>query len=194
MDNYKNKLQELCQKQRWILPKYSTTSVDGGWISTVTVNDKNFVGNAFSSKINAEQDVAMKALDNIKIISTTYSHPITPSEYIFIDLENVQTPIQPNVKFTENQYVVGVINIKSNLMAFETELRSKLELIICPSNKRDASDVVLIMHIDKLITLDMIDKTKWIYIVSRDHILETLTEILINRGYKVSCISTLFMQ
>lgn len=186
--NAKNQLQEFCQKRKLSIPIYNTIAVSHpitGWRSSITFSDIEYTSDVFPSKVKAELHVAELVLNDTITNLPTYRHPEQPDAYVFIDLENVPIPIDVNIRFKSTAYVVGILSSNSALTAFESELKSKMELIISPCTMHDGADVEIIMHITSLIIDDKIPKDKWIYIVSKDKLLETFANILIQRGFKV---------
>jgi hypothetical protein len=95
--SFKNKLQEYCQKNKLGFPTYSTQRCGGSnhkplFESTLTLNEKLFVGVKSSSKKEAEQNVA--ELCYSILFSSLKPEEIHPSKpfIVYIDLEN-----KPNV-------------------------------------------------------------------------------------------------
>jgi len=75
---HKSKLQELCHRRRWSLPKYSAIHVDGpphnpSFKGTVFVNGLTFTSSeTFNSSGEAQNQAAMKAFLNFtSLLSST---------------------------------------------------------------------------------------------------------------------------
>ena len=57
--SFKNTLQEHYQKLHLPVPEYTTIQNEGGlWVSSLTINNKTYVGETKSKKIDAEQSTA----------------------------------------------------------------------------------------------------------------------------------------
>jgi len=89
--SFKIQLQELCQKQNDVLPKYLTEYVGGEdhapkWKSFVFVYEDSYEGAIRSRKKDAENSAAQEALRNI--LSSSIGEENSKQPLILIDLEN----------------------------------------------------------------------------------------------------------
>jgi len=188
--NYKNKLQEYCQKNKLQMPIYNSYS-NGvevlEWSSKVTVCDKTYeTTNVWRSKKEAEQAVASIAYDDIctkatpEIIPQPLLNTLTDkTRYIFIDLEN----IQPNL----TDISVPKENINCFLSTYSSVNADKYKNVstihTINFSESDSADYLLTFTAAEIsVNASKFDE---FIIVSRDRKMAILAYILHTKGFDV---------
>lgn len=180
----KNKLQEYFQKNKiFPLPKYETDLVGGEphkpkFQSSISFKNENFKSDVFSTKKDAEQDVAQKVLEKIENTHkdvSLYDPPKTFKRYILIDLENISVN---DIKFDES-YIVGFMS-HGSLYDKKDYFSQCMDVKVAYSSTRDSADVLLIMFLTSITineaTKNPNDRTP-IYIVTKDHFASAVVDI-----------------
>jgi hypothetical protein len=194
--NYKNKLQEFCQKDNLGFPIYTSTYTDLLWKSSVSWNELKFNSTLeHNNKRSAEQDAAKNAyvyfMTNINQcsskINTTIDNQVDGEDLknpyktiILIDLEN----IQPDIFQISNGQLYEIHCFLSNFSTVNTQKYSNHSVHIINSGANNAADHLLTFKTGELCTHNKPENTIF-NIVSRDKTSEILVKILQDKGYKV---------
>lgn len=181
--NAKNILQEYCQKNGFNLPSYQTSkTLDGLFISEVTVHHKKYNGKAFSKKRDAEVDAADKA--NQKINKENFDKKIIYQNGekwgIFIDLENKQKiyeELEQYYHLNKSQIDIYIFITKNHILSQKEYQYATIYTI--DSMMRDAVDSYLIFILGRFF-----NRYQNFIIVSGDHYAKTMEEILVKEGKK----------
>jgi hypothetical protein len=138
----KSRLQELCQKNCWILPTYTNQCIGGSchcpiFVSSVCVNDIVYKGGQKPNKKAAENDaalIALETLETLKLEDTKEKSPLqeTPLQYndkrlIFFDIENtigIFRKFVTECKIPNNTYVIGYMSAHHHMRDKLAELTS----------------------------------------------------------------------
>lgn len=188
--NFKNKLQEHCQKHKLPLPKYRSKIVGGSdhqpiWISVVecTWNDKKFRGTEDATKTLAEHSAAEQVLIDIeqelksKIVD--FDHNIGKKKTVMIiDIENM--PKFPDLLTNDIYQLIDVFAIIGQYHhAVDKELNPKINKLISPSSRSNGSDTYIQVLTGSLLTRNYYE----LYIfVSRDTFVHSLAEMVEHRS------------
>lgn len=209
--NYKNKLQELCQKSKQQLPRYTVYSNGPAhitkWIADVTVCGKKFHTTRSHDKlILAEQEAACIAYDYLQSrslpASTSQSHQqLIPS----LQLPPLQQPQQSEeILFIPKNLKVVFVDLENIKMTAPIELPnyifygfhstystvsldkipSHIITIVIDSPHSEATDHSMTFHASR-ISLKYNKSTTNFIILSRDKSSAILTHLLKTEGYNV---------
>jgi len=194
--NYKNILQEYCQKNRLAFPRYTTFCTDTyptRWYGTIELNSVVLPTNTdFTNKTDAEQNLAAAMLAHIQPYLQLHQQatqpqtprlPLTPrlstlspldqTYNVLIDLENLQpriSHISPNVTVTCFLSTFSTIN---------TTPYKHCTIVLIDSGLPEAVDHALTFYAASI----PLEHT--VVIVSRDRSSEVLAYLLKSRGQKV---------
>jgi len=179
--SFKNKLQEIYQKQNKKLPKYSTYESDKKllWISEVELYDgKKYIGDLCKRKNEAEETAATYAFNDVKIeklpITNKYDLPRT---VILVDIENMPKIID-ELYDVENMDIYGFIGENHHLV--KKEYGDKVIKIISPSNRKDGTDTCMQVYVGYLLMENNYDR----YIVAtKDHYGPALADIITTNNF-----------
>jgi len=206
--NYKNQLQEFCQKYNLELPKYQIEELhrpdtQNWFTATVDVNLHFYRGPVRNSKREAELAVAEIAYldiqDKITHRKIVYKGPVTS---ILIDVENKPKIIEELYEWVEinkspHLIVIGVISANHPLVLSGSLFRStsgywqpneKTSIIKVNSTRADASDTWLSFLAGKLLGQGMLGSR--CLIISHDHFAHSLAECLQEHGVKCQVVVT----
>lgn len=91
--SHKNRLQEICQRRKTLLPNYEHERIDIGWKSTVTLGEDQRFSGVGRTKKEADQIAANEALNHIDSLVAVPEERKTQFKFagcalILIDLEN----------------------------------------------------------------------------------------------------------
>lgn len=153
----KNQLQEFFQKLKQPLPKYSTASINDNsyWQSTVNIGNKQYTGEPFKTKVEAEQSAALLCLNSLTNSSNSnglinellplYQLPLNANTYVFIDIESVPHIVNTQLNYPPETAILGFLSSYHHLNVEPklTQLKSKLSLNFINSTERDATDHLL---------------------------------------------------
>lgn len=189
--NYKNIIQTHLSQLGIPPPIYNTRRVDGTdhspvFVSEVTVLNQRYVSDRKANKKTAELDVAKKVLtahNNFipdPTLLTTKSNSLLPLDliktntYIYIDVENIQTCCDDlsNMFDYDPSNVICCLST-SHALASRSYKGTK---VLFPSDRKDACDIGMIMHITILLEHSEVDR---IIIVTQDHFAGALRDLLV---------------
>lgn len=209
MINYKNKLQEFCQKRSLDLPVYQTV-YDNGFRSSVMIKlikSQNNIqdiqdtgniqesGDIFNNKKAAEQSAASKMLNRISEIlhqkTINYTIPDNENVYILIDMENIHIGNYfEQKKFSSNIHFIGFAT--ENHPALSIPYPELLKIVTIKSDRKDATDLLIVWYTSSLIENNEVNK---IMIVTKDHFGSGLVDIIntmeYGKGTKGICLKSL---
>lgn len=174
----KNILQEYCQKNHIDLPVYTTTEIGNQRFESKLVWDECTYISHGNSKKEAEKKVAKIVFDSIQTQIKKCKQTITDSIF-FVDIEN-----KPEfLRELKTQY-----HIETGLYGFAKKdhpsviKNQNLGVCVCTSSGyRDAADILMIGTVFTLV--ETIPKNYWIYLVSSDHFVYGLRDILLEKGF-----------
>lgn len=171
---YKNILLEYCQKNKIKFPNFDSKNIGQKphipiWYSTVDFNGESFEGEVKKTKIDAEQSVCKKILDNIDLQNKSIKKiSLLKKTILIIDIEN-------NYKYSsifekyENLEIVGICSRNS------TSKNIPFKKIVVESLANDSADIAIIIYITNLfINCDY----QSIILLTRDHFGKTLEEVI----------------
>ena len=197
--NYKNKLQEYCQKNKLKLPLYYTFACDTGFVSTVTVNGKKFKGTQTSTKKGAEKSAAEVACKNINIRFVDLSKKSTDRTKIelinhttfIIDVENkpnVLTKLIDEFEFIGEYVIYAVASIHhpviENYRDDKNILNNKNVILHdVPSTRKNGADVGMCVLAGQLMDND---NPTFFVLISGDKFIDALNDCLV--GYNFSSV------
>ena len=196
---HKNKLQEICQKKKYLLPSYDTSRCNDSLdhqpsfssFVTITYDEKIYktCGKKCDSKKKAEISAAeemLKVLGDI-IIEKTNTYESEKIIFVLVDMENVhmgeffeQKKFSDKFKFigfaTENHPSIKVAPPK---MLIET----------IKSDRRDACDILMIGYASRLVLQNVN-----IIIITHDHFGRGLVDYInqISPNSDAKCIKSVF--
>jgi hypothetical protein len=167
MDRTKNELQEMCQKRKLPLPKYTTTRTRGRshcpyFISIVTVNGKNFEGLECSRKKDAEQFAAEEALLHVHDIfdmnlKKEYKGKVVEDILIIFDIENVLDVFKEYIsdsnlynKYKSRGYIAQNHHMCGKFID-QTKDMNEIELITFETAINDAADILICFDLGRII-------------------------------------------
>lgn len=174
--NYKGKLNEYCQKEKWGSPHYDTVKIGelhntSLFVSTITLRDGTVVsGNQASSKKLAEQYAASEALYLLSSFSEIESFETSPllfpmlnqiqpdamvlppcpfdvTEIAMIDAENLPNLVK-EMKYNSHLQIIAYYS-KNHHMAY-IELPNHIEKKLSPCTRSDGCDIFMAMDIMNL--------------------------------------------
>lgn len=177
--NWKGRLQEYTQKKGLPLPEYSHRVGQSGWISTLVLQSPSvstWESGSHPSKIMADQDVAHRALSHIYSLEER----ITLKGYhiLLVDMENKPMIIRDvlnNVK--GDMRIIGVAQASHpTIKMYEND--KGVQIITVNSQRRDASDIVIILKCHDIIASLRESQTTTITLFTSDHFGVTLQEVM----------------
>ena len=171
-NNDKNLLQEICQKNKIPLPKYTTFTTDNQYfLSSVDIIYNNIsyqiTGHSFRKKKWAELSAATKMLNYIKTLREKeiihYKNKSQNDIYILIDIENIHMgDFFEQRKFSKSFHFIGFATEHHSSIDIAP---SELDIITIKSDRRDAADTLMIGYTATLIG----ENSFSIVIVTKDH-------------------------
>lgn len=198
MINFKNKLQDLLQKNKWYFSQYNITYGDIDCIKkegltywkrrlTVMFNDRKeeFIGDIKNTKIESDYDAADKAylyLSSIIPERKKYNKIINNYKIIkLIDIENIG---YKQFKDINDSYIIGFVS-KSNNYPNEkiNYMKNIMKLMTYDGIEKEGSDVSLILYIGENME-NFIKNKNEIHIYSNDKLFIPLINILKKHGIK----------
>ncbi len=183
--SFKNKLQEIIQRDGGPIPKYITSRIGGTEhqpifkslvIYTLSTVANKACGKEARNKKEAEQSAAQKAIQQLSLQpnSPRLRLDSTDQIYILIDLENVDIKKFMN-KYSFNDYVDVYGFISEHHPQSDNKIRG-VNVIKVPSSRPDAADVGMIMYATQ-ISLNQLNSS--LILVSNDRIFCVLKECLV---------------
>lgn len=188
--NHKNVLQEFCQKNKLLLPEYSTnktnnhTNNNREFISEVKIIYNNIeyivMGSYQTNKKAAEKSAAAAMLIRIETIrEKEIKHYSSDNQiYILIDLENVHIGDYFDLRrFGNNYHFVGfAIEAHASLK----NIPSWLSVETIKSDRRDAADTLIIGYAAVLVNKLLNGKKEHheLIIVTKDHFGPSLVDYI----------------
>jgi hypothetical protein len=215
--NYKNLLQEHCQKYKYDIPVYTTKLIGGlthapEWQSSVLVKAITIANDiVYASKKEAEQAVAKLAYEQIvmnvkrSLIKEKHAEPIQKE----VVKESVNEPIMQESDTTQEdktnqmyifvdleniqpvfEYIPNNVHIHcfmSKFSSIDTKLYLDCTMHITDLNTKNAADYLLTLTVGNM--LHKINRTDKIYIVSRDKDIANIQYILESWNYNIKHIT-----
>lgn len=198
MDNSKNLLQELCQKNGWDLPRYEQKFVGGEphcptFISTVTLLGKQYTGSEeknkkladFSAAMTALADNNIKEIKEIKEINSDTQKLTKKNQFTLLcfDIENVIDLFNKFVTKYEigensNIFAIGFISKGHHMrVKFEKLVKNKnnISLYITDSSVKNAVDYNIVFTIGMIVGNK---KAKDFIIITRDSFGSTFKSVI----------------
>lgn len=169
MSNYKNRLQEYCQKHRIALPVYNSYLLqnnEGGFKCNASIiyEDGRIRGESgiFPTKKESEKDAAKHILNlleehknrKIQIISsqTPKSKKHDFHVVVYLDMENINVKKLKEMfevcKYDKSQYMfIGCMSTGHHHAQTEFTFEGiSFKKVLVPSTRKDATDIGMIMH------------------------------------------------
>lgn len=151
--NYKDELYKFCQKAELGSPSYITekngTEHEPKFLSSVIIDDKNFVGETCKTKRLAEASAALAALiyySNNPVIFKTKACLLINGE----NLEMIDNEINLKILSCENLDIYIFVNNDDDL--FHRKLPDKIIKIISSNNQLNSRDICMTAYTGSLLT------------------------------------------
>lgn len=125
--NYKNILQEYCQKNKLELPIYTSKASNNShnpiWTANVFINNKIFNSGEFSTRKSAEQHAAELAYNHFiqPIQKPIQQQPIQQPEYNLFDLFDTNTDVNTNTDTKQDVFHVKKYKCPNAIIAVDLE-------------------------------------------------------------------------
>lgn len=179
MNASKNNLQEYCQKRKQPLPEYTSVRMGGTdneplWQSSITVDDKEYLGSICSSKKRAELSAAQVALTNIGNIEEDSIKMVIGKVALFVDVENMpHFADEVAKKFGGNIVIYAVVGEHHHLS--DKEFTPNIIKIISHSTRQDGTDTCIQVYIGWLLSQNAYNTY---LIATLDHFGSALVDII----------------
>lgn len=204
--NYKNTLQEYCQKNKLTTPKYNTIKIGGSdhipiWKAELIIDNNSFTSTGKNKK-EAEYSVAKIVYDyitkgmiskhfiknkNSRIQKVSNLDEIDIQKYkyvVLVDAENIDV----DSKYLHNKDILFIIfvakNTSKNWIFDAQENINNCFVFISQCVGRDAADHLLTFYLGKL---SIIAPKQKYYILTKDHYGEYLQYFCNNTKFICSC-------
>lgn len=179
--NLKNKLQEFCQLNNIIYPKYSSIQMGEAhnplFISKVCVNDIISTGKTHPTKKKAEFSAAEEAYKLVSFSKEEETFEKVENEkieldgnhYLYIDLENVGDcgKVIEKIAHIKGLEIVGCVGKLHQYSSKKTMFNNGMRIEVIPTAHKDGCDIGMAILLTMLY-VDL-DSTDTIILLSRDH-------------------------